>query len=269
MITAIVQARMCSTRLPKKVLKDILGYPMLWHLVNRLKKSVLIKKIVVATTTKEVDRPILEVAKKSGVESFAGSEDDVLDRYYQAAKVFNADPIVRITADCPLIDPVLVDDALRYYIKNQGRTDYVTNAGPATYPDGLDTEVFSFDALEKAWKEAKTQSEREYVTPYIWKNKQIFRLASIINEEDLSYMRWTVDEEKDFLFVTEIYKRLYKGENEIFYMKDIVNFLKTHPELMSINQGIRRNEGYVRSLQKEGVNIEKEFLPWESEKENK
>ena len=268
MIVAIVQARMSSARLPGKVLKDILGKPMLWHLVNRLKKSAFIEKIVVATTTNEIDRLILEAAKNSGVESFAGSEDDVLDRYYQAAKIFHADPIVRITADCPLIDPKVTDCVIQCYLENKGNVDYVSTGVPPTYPDGLDTEVFSFAALEKAWREAGRKTEREYVTPYIWKNNKLFRQGNVANKEDLSYMRWTVDEDKDFLFVTQIYKGLYKGEDEIFYMGDIINFLIAHPELISINQGIRKNEGYLKSLQKEGVNIEKEFLPWEPDKKS-
>lgn len=216
-----------------------------------------------ATSTKEIDRLILEVTKKSGVESFAGSENDVLDRYYQAAKIFHADPIVRITADCPLIDPKVIDKVIEYYLENKGNVDYVGTS--PTYPDGLDTEIFSFAALEKTWKEAKKQTEREYVTSYIWKNKQIFRQADLVNKEDLSYMRWTVDEDKDFLFVTKIYEGLYK-EDKIFYMEDITNFLRDRPELMAINQGISRNEGYIKSLRKEGANIEKEFLPWKSDK---
>ena len=262
MVTTIIQARMSSTRFPGKVLREILGKPMLWHLLNRVKKSGLIKKIVVATSTKEIDQPILGIARDCGVESFAGSEEDVLDRYYQAAKKFFADPIVRITADCPLIDPQVSDKVIEYYLRNNGDIDYACNVAPPTYPDGLDTEVFSFAALEKAWKEAKKQTEREYVTSYIWKNKQIFRQLNVACAADLSHMRWTVDEEKDFLFVTEIYKGLGKSGDSVFYMEDILDFLKTRPEIAAINQGIGRNEGYIKSLRKEGVDIEKEFLPW-------
>lgn len=262
LIGAIIQARMGSTRLPGKVLRNILDKPMLWHLIKRLQKSNLIEKILIATTRNEIDHAIIKVAQETGVDYFTGNENDVLDRYYQTAKEFHIDPVVRITADCPLIDPKVTDRTISYYVKNNGMVDYVSNAMPPTYPDGLDTEVFSFAALEKAWKDAKTQSEREYVTAYIWKNKQIFRVANVVNEDDLSYMRWTVDEDKDFLFVTEIYKGLYKNEGNIFYMEDIVNFVKTNPELLSINQGIKRNEGYIKSLQQESVNLEKELIPW-------
>jgi spore coat polysaccharide biosynthesis protein SpsF len=265
---AIIQARMGSSRLPGKVLKDILGKPMLWHVVNRLSKSATVKKIVIATTDKEADRGIIEAAQKLGVAYYAGSEDDVLDRYYRAAKEFHIDPIVRITADCPLIDPKIVDTVVRYYCDNNRKFDYVSNAVPATYPDGLDTEIFSFSALERAWKEAARKSEREYPTTHFWNNKDKFRLGNVVNKEDLSYMRWTVDGEKDFQFVQEIYMGLYKNGHEIFFMDDIVNFLKVHPEIMSINQGIKRNEGYIKSLQKEGANIEKEILPWEIDKKS-
>lgn len=253
---------MSSTRLPGKVLREILGKPMLWHLINRVKRSKYIEKIIIATSLKEIDRPILQVAGSSAVDSFAGSEDDVLDRYYQAAKKFGADPVIRITADCPLIDPQVIDKAIEVYLKNKGAVDYVTVCIPPTYPDGLDTEVFSLVALEKAWKEAKKQTEREYVTSYIWKNNQFFRHLNVSNQNDLSYMRWTVDEERDFLFVLEVYKALYKSEEKIFYMNDIINFLEGHPEIAAINQGIGRNEGYLRSLRQEGADIGTEYLPW-------
>jgi len=266
MVATIIQARMSSTRLAGKVLREILGKPMLWHLLSRLKKSVLIEKIIVATSTKEIDRPILEVAADCGVESFAGSEDDVLDRYYQAAKKFRADPVVRITADCPLIDPRISDKTIECFLRSRENVDYVANNIPPTYPDGLDTEVFSFAALEKAWLEARKPTEREYVTSYIWKNKQIFRQLNVVHSQDLSHLRWTVDEEKDFLFVTEVYKGLYTNRNKIFYMEDIIDFLKAHPEVAAINQGICRNEGYIRSLRKEGADIKKEFLPWKPDK---
>ncbi len=256
MIVAIVQARMSSTRLPGKVLKDIMGKPMLWHLIRRLQKSASIQKIVVATSFKEVDRPILQVAQKCGADVYAGSEDDVLDRYYRASRLFQADPIVRITADCPLIDPHVIDSTVKYYIANKEKIDYVSNAAIPTYPDGLDTEVFSFAALEKAWKEASSGSDREYPTMYIFRNRDKFRVANAANKEDLSHLRWTVDEERDFLFVTEIYKKLQKKDDTIFYMEDIIRLLKTHPELAQINQGIKRNEGYIRSLKKEGIDVD-------------
>lgn len=171
MITAIIQARMGSTRFPGKVLKEILGKSILWHLISRIEKAKLINEIVIATTKNEIDRPILKFAEENGIKSYAGSEEDVLDRYYQAAKKFSADPIVRITADCPLMDPEVIDSVVQFYLDN--KYDYVANTlEPITFPDGMDVEVFSFKNLEKIWKEAILPSQREHVTFYFWKIRE-------------------------------------------------------------------------------------------------
>ncbi len=249
-IVAIVQARMSSARLPGKVVREIAGKPMLWHLVNRLQRSQLIGKIVIATTNSAKDKPILELARESGIDSYAGSEDDVLDRYYQAARKYDAEVVVRITADCPLIDPRVTDKVIQRYLK--GDCDYVTNALNRTYPDGLDVEAFSFAALEKSWKEATWSSEREHVTSYIWKNPGKFRLANVENDVDLSSHRWCVDIDEDLQFVREIYEHLYH-DGEIFYMEDILELLKKYPHLEKINQGIPTNEGYAKSLREDKV----------------
>ena len=235
---------MGSTRLPGKVMREVLGKPLLWHLINRLKWSQLIDKIVIATTDKAKDEPILKLAEESGIDSFAGSEDDVLDRYYQAAKKYNAEAVVRITADCPLIDPEVTDRIIGHYLKNRDKLDYVHTG--RSFPDGLDTEVFSFAALEVAWREARWLSEREHVTPYI-KKSGIFRMATVEYEDDLSQMRWVVDDEKDFQLVTEIFQSLYK-EGEIFHLKDIVDFLSKRPELLELNKHTDRYEGWLKSL---------------------
>lgn len=251
MKAAIIQARMGSTRLPGKVLADIAGKPMLWHVISRMKYAKRIDDIIVATTILSEDKQILELASEMGIKSYAGSREDVLDRYYQAAIIYKADVIVRITADCPLIDPNIIDRTIEFYLTHD--FDYVSTAIKPTYPDGIDTEVFSFVILEKAWKEASFASEREHVTPYIRKNSQIFRIKSLENDEDLSYMRWTVDEERDLGFVREVYKRLYCKKGNIFYMKDVINLLRTHPQIMNINKGILRDEGYLKSLREEKV----------------
>lgn len=243
-IVAIVQARMSSSRLPGKVMREILGKPSLWHLVNRLKGSQLIDKIVIATTDKERDEPILKLAQDLGADSYAGSENDVLDRYYQAAKKYGAQTVVRITADCPLIDPEVTDRIIGYYLQNRDKLDYAHTGG--SFPDGLDTEVFSFTALEIAWREARWLSEREHVTPYI-KKSGIFRTATVEYEDDLSHMRWVVDDEKDFQLVTEIFQNLYR-EVEIFHLKDILDFLSKRPELLELNKRTVRNEGYLKSI---------------------
>lgn len=218
-------------------------------MIERLKGSRRIQEIVIVTPEGDPDRPIWELAEGLGVASFAGSEEDVLDRYYQAARQFGADPIVRLTADCPLIDPELVDKVIGHYLEKAGQLDHLATTGRV--PDGLDTEVFSFAALERAWREAKRLSEREHVTPYIWKNPHLFRLGRIDPEEDLSEMRWTVDDERDLRLITEIFRGLYR-EGEIFGMADILRFLRERPALLEINRGTIRNEGYLKSLREEG-----------------
>ena len=246
MVIAIVQARMGSSRLPGKVLKEILGKPVIWHLINRLKRSKLIDKMVIATTDKTDDEPILKLAEEMGIDSFAGSEDDVLDRYYQAAKRYNVDTIVRITADCPLIDPVLVDKIVEYYLENRNRLDYVHSG--LSYPDGIvETAVFSFTALEKAWREARLASEREHVTSYIWKNPHLFRIDVVENDENLSHIRLVLDDKDDFRLVSEVFNNLYK-EGEIFHLTDVLNFLNKRPELLELNKRTVRNEGYLKSI---------------------
>ncbi|MFC1874300.1 cytidylyltransferase domain-containing protein [Chloroflexota bacterium] len=248
-IVAIVQARMGSTRLPGKVMREILGKPVLAHLITRLKESRLIEGIVIATSDKERDKPILKLARELGIDSFAGNEDDVLDRYYRAARKYSAEVIVRITADCPLIDPELVDKVVAYYLDKEDMVD-LAHSGPS-YPDGVvETEVFPFTAMEKAWKEAHLASEREHVTAYIWKNTEIFRTATLENEEDLSHIRLVVDDERDFQLVAEIFENLYQ-EGEIFHLKDIMNFLKKRPKLLELNKRTVRNEGYQKSLSRD------------------
>ena len=246
MITAIVQARMGSTRLPGKVMKLLSGKPMLWHIIDRLKFSKKIDRIIIATTVKEDDKVIVKLSKEIGIDAFSGSPEDVLDRYYQSASFFNVKHIIRITADCPLIDPVIVDETVDYYQKKN--CDYVSNTINPSYPDGLDTEIFSFETLERAWGEAVTPSEREHVTPYIYNHSEIFKIYNYANDVDRSHMRWVVDEAADYKFIAEVYKRLYR-EGEIFYMNDVLDLLSKHPELNDINKNIKRNEGYMKSLE--------------------
>jgi spore coat polysaccharide biosynthesis protein SpsF len=250
MIVAIVQARMGSTRLPGKVMREILGKPVLWHLINRLKQATLVDKIVIATSDKEADFPIIRFAEDIGMASFVGSEQDVLDRYYQTATKFGADVIIRITADCVLIDPKIVDKVVQRYLR--GDCDYAANTIKCTYPDGQDVEVFSYTALKKAWQEAKWASEREHVTPYIRKNPEKFRLVNIEYNSDLSHLRWSVDEEKDLEFVRQVYQHLF-NEEQIFHMQNILDLLDKYPELMRINKGIPINEGYAKSLKEDRV----------------
>lgn len=241
---------MGSTRLPGKVMKPLCGKPILWHIITRISYSKQIEKIIIATTDKEEDKVIVKLAEEMGVAFYRGSSDDVLDRYYQAARKFNVDPVVRITADCPLIDPEIMDNIIDYYLK--GDYDYVSNGLKPTLPDGLDTEVFSFKSLEKAWAEAKKPSEREHVTSYIYNHPELLKIHNYENDVDLSGMRWVVDEEADYQFISEVYKNLYK-DGKIFYVKDIIRLLEEMPELLKLNKGISRNEGYQISLLKDNA----------------
>jgi len=247
-VVAIVQARVGSTRLPQKVLKSIAGKPMLWHVFDRLKRSKLIDEVVLATTAKGEDAQLLKIAEEGGANVFRGSEEDVLDRYFRAATEFKADVVVRITADCPLVDPEVVDATIKRFL--DGDFDYISNIVKPTYPDGLDVEVFSYGALEKAWKGARRSSEREHVTAYIRNHPRSFKIGSVEHRENLSGMRWTVDTEKDLKFVREVYKRLYK-KGRIFFMRDVLKLLEKQPELVEINKGIARNEGYAKSLRED------------------
>ena len=245
-VTAIIQARMTSTRLPGKVLMEVMGRPLLSYQIERLRFSKRIDEIIIATTMNKEDDPIAKLSRKEGLKVFRGSEDDVLDRYYQAAKEVNAKTIVRITGDCPLIDPMVVEKVISHYLVS--KCDYASNIAPPTFPDGLDTEVFSFDALEKAWEKAKWQSEREHVTPYIRNRPEIFHLENLENGEDLSNMRWTVDEAADLEFVRAVYSKL---ETMSSGMSEVIAVLEKYPELRTLNDAIVRNEGYMKSLRED------------------
>lgn len=248
-IVAIVQARMSSTRLPDKVLMNIMGQPLLAHVIDRISKSKLVNSnIILATTSNPADHDIVNFAKEYHLDCFVGSEEDVLDRFYQAAKQADADIIVRITSDDPFKDPEVMDEIIQIMI--DGDFDYVSNTIKPTYPEGLDIEVFRITALEKAWREAIKTSEREHVTPYIWKHPELFNLKNVENDIDLSAMRWTLDTQRDFEFTKAIYKRLYIP-GKIFLMKDILKLLNEVPELKEINAGIARLSGYKHSLEED------------------
>lgn len=247
MIGAIVQARIGSTRLPGKVMKEVLGRPLLFYLTERLKQSELIEKIIVATTNKNTDQKISDYVKSLGLGTFCGSEDDVLDRYYQAARKYKIDIIVRITSDCPLIEPKVTDEVIQYYLEHQ---EYdLVRSGP-TYPEGFDTEVFPFKTLQTAWREARLKSEREHVTPYICKNDNRFKVKTLVFYQDLSCLRMAVDEEVDFKVVKSILENLYK-EGEIFYLEDLLRFYRENPDIFNLNKKVIRNEGYLKILAEE------------------
>lgn len=210
MMLAIVQARLSSTRLPGKVLRPILGRSMLWRQLERLEQLKNVDQTIVATSDLPEDRQLITLCRDFGVECYGGSLDDVLDRFYQAAGHYGADHVVRLTGDCPVIDPRVVDDVIDLY--NSDDYDYACNTNPPTFPDGLDVEVMSFPCLETAWREAKLPSQREHVTPFIWQQPQRFKLANFTNDTDLSHLRWTVDEPEDLEFITVVYEALYPDD---------------------------------------------------------
>lgn len=245
-VLAIVQARMGSSRLPGKVLKEILGRPVLWHLINRLKQAKLINQIIIATSDNDRDEPIVRFAKENGIACYAGSESDLVDRLYQAATKYLADAIVRITADCPLVDPVLVDRIIKLYLDSKGSLDYVSNINPRTYPDGLDVEIFSFQALKKVWEEVKDPFRREWITTNFFEHPEEYHLGNLEHGEDLSRLRWTLDYQEDLDYIVEIYKRLYL-DDRVFQMKDILALLREHPELNEINKSYAGEDGYIEA----------------------
>ena len=249
---ALIQARFSSTRLPGKVLKHVFNKPMLLQQIERVSRSKSIDHICVVTSSDYTDYQLVEVLIREDIEYYRGSLDDVLDRFYQAAVTFQADNIVRLTGDCPLIDPLLIDEVVQLHL--HGGFDYSSNVLSPTFPDGLDVEVVSFPALEKTWKEAKLLSEREHVTPYIYDHNELFSLGSYQSKENLSHFRWTVDEPEDFELICEIYDNLYPI-NPDFTTDDILNFLDHNPQLIKINNNILRNEGLAKSRTKDQVVI--------------
>ncbi|MHB8840890.1 MAG: cytidylyltransferase domain-containing protein [Candidatus Aquicultor sp.] len=255
MILAILQARTSSTRLPGKVLKPILGVPMLLRQIERIKHSRLIDRLVVATSTDLTDDPIEQLCLHNDIACFRGDLDDVLDRFYQAAKPFQPDHMVRLTGDCPLADPQLIDKVIETHIK--GVFDYTSDALEPTYPDGLDAEVFRFLCLEQAWREAELPSHREHVTAFIYQQPDRFRIGVVKNDIDLSQLRWTVDELVDFELVTRVYEALYPS-NPTFSTKDILEFLELNPDLRTINTHYQRNEGLKKSVDKDLIFIQED-----------
>ena len=244
MIGCIIQARMGSSRLPGKALmKSDSGKPLLYYVINQLRYCSKVKNLVIATTTNQEDDEIEKFANNNSVNIFRGKEKDVLDRYFQCAKKYSFSTIVRITSDCPLIDPQIVDKVIERFFS--GNYDYVTNTLIRTFPIGTDVEVFSFSALERTWKNAQLPSEREHVTKYIL-NKNEFKIGNFECDENLSRLRWTVDHEIDLKFLREIVRRV---QNRPIFMNDVLKVLSLEPELTKINSHIDPDEGLKKSRQ--------------------
>ncbi|MGE7778930.1 cytidylyltransferase domain-containing protein [Peribacillus sp. NPDC097264] len=237
-VVAVIQARMGSTRLPGKVMRKVQGKPLLEYQVERVKQSKFINKIVVATTIKESDQPIVDLFERLSVAYFRGSEDDVLSRFFEAATKHHAKIVIRLTADCPLNDHHKVDKVLAEYFLNAEEYDYASNTLERTYPRGFDVEVFSMETLEKAYKEANGSAYREHVTPYIYYHPELFNLASIHYHTDLSSFRLTVDTEDDLVLITKLLHHLQKKED--FTLEDIMGLLQEHPDWASLNSHIEQ-----------------------------
>lgn len=238
---AIIQARMGSTRLPGKVLMKLQDKSVLEHVIERVKQAKLIDEIVVATTTLSEDDVLYEAAMRYGVHVYRGSSDNVLSRYYEAAKQAEAHVIVRITSDCPLIDPIIMDEVIEFY--NNNRYNIVTNAGnilkERTYPRGMDVEVFSMESLEIANNNAEKVHQFEHVTPYIYEILQNTFYFS--NKDDYSQYRLTLDTPEDLLLLTHVYDQLY-NKNHDFYLNEIIKLLKSKPELNELNGHIEQKK---------------------------
>lgn len=248
----LIQARTGSTRLPGKVLLPLGGKTVIEQVLARASQAKKIDKVILATTDKKEDDALEKICLNAGIECYRGSETDVLDRYYRAARQFAAENIIRLTGDCPLIDPEIIDEVIGLY-ENSG-VDYATNVIPPTFPDGLDTEIFSFVALEKAWREAKLASQREHVTVYIWQHPEIFKQIHLRNDIDLSARRWALDNQEDYEFMKQVFDKLYPVKPD-FRLVDLLEFFAKHPEIEKINNMIDRNKGLEKSFKEDKIII--------------
>jgi spore coat polysaccharide biosynthesis protein SpsF len=236
-IVTVIQARTGSSRLPGKVLLPLAGKPLLVRMLERVLRASYVGTVVVATTTDVADDPIESICYENGWNIYRGHPTDLLDRHYQAAKQFQADAVVKIPSDCPLIDPAIIDKVLSVYLENHPEVDFVSNLHPATYPDGNDVEVMKFSVLETAWKEATLPMEREHTTPYIWERPERFKLLNVSWETGWNYSmshRFTIDYPEDYQFISRVYDELFES-NPTFGLNDILTLLHSKPEIFEIN----------------------------------
>jgi spore coat polysaccharide biosynthesis protein SpsF len=245
MILAILQARVSSRRLPGKVLRPILGQAMILRQIERLQRSRRIDRLVMATSVDGSDDPLAALVDSAGLDVHRGSLDDVLDRFVTAATAYEPTWVVRLTGDCPLADPQVIDQVIEATVNSV--SDYGSNTLEPTYPDGLDVEVIRYQVLKEVWRAGGSSAEREHVTLGIYRHPERFRLLSVKGEPDLSALRWTVDELADFLFVERVYAELFPS-NPSFDTGDVLALLADHPGLIELNAGIRRNEGLAKSI---------------------
>jgi len=248
-VIVIIQDRMGSTRLPGKALLPLGGKPAIQHVIERAKLIPGTSQVIIATSISPIDDPLAQFCDSIDVPVFRGSENDVLDRYYKTAILYKADVIMRITGDCPLIDPVESGKVIEKFFETG--VDYVSNTNPPMLPDGLDTEIFSIATLNKAWENAKKKSEREHVTLYIYSSPSEFKIGSVLYQEDLSRYRFTLDEADDYTFLQEVFTIL-KKKGQFGYLNENMQILKENPDILKINNHIQRNEGLITSLHEDG-----------------
>lgn len=243
-VLAILQARVSSTRLPGKVLKPILGAPMLARQIERIQRSEEIEQLVVATSNHSSDDAIEALCNKLAVDCFRGSLNDVLDRFYKAALPHTPSHVVRLTGDCPLADSELIDRVIKRHLSSGA--DYTSNVHPPTWPDGLDVEVMRWAALKRAWQQANTKLAREHVSYFLYQHPDLFTMSNLECDRDLSMLRWTVDEPEDFELVEAVYKAIYV-QNPYFKTQDILDWLEANPEWQTHNTAHLRNEGLMNT----------------------
>lgn len=243
-IVAILQARCSSRRFPNKVMKSLMGQPIIWQQYLRVKHARMINLLVLATSTDKTDDKLADFFIQKNEQVFRGSLINVLDRYYHCAKNYQADHIVRLTGDCPLVDPGLIDSVIDKHLTENN--DYTTN-GNSGFPYGLDVEVIRFSALKMVYERANKLSQCEHVTLYIRQHSADFKIGYLRAKKDLSFMRWVLDHPEDFDFIDKVYQALYP-DNPIFDTLSIINFLNQHPHLLTINAHYKRDEGLIHSL---------------------
>ena len=241
MITAIIQARMSSSRLPGKVMMEFSGNSLLGHIIERISYSKHLSRIVVATTDNPREVPLIDWLEKWGIDYFRGSESNVLNRYFEAAKYFNAKHIARITSDDPFKDPVIIDQVADLYFNES--LDFAYNNNPPSYAEGLDAEIFSFNALSIAESEANDSFAREHVTQHFYRNPIKFRQMNLVSPMDYSHLRWTLDTDEDLSMVKMVYENLYKP-GQIFLANNILQLINEKPEIALINQSVKRSDMY-------------------------
>jgi spore coat polysaccharide biosynthesis protein SpsF len=238
-ILTIIQTRRGSTRLPDKVLMPLQGKPLFLRQAERVQAAALCGQVVIATTTDPIDDAIVEVCRQAGLECYRGDAKDLLDRHYRAALYYAGDTVIKIPSDCPLIDPVLIDRVIGYWLDHAGEFDFVSNLHPATWPDGNDVEIMTFSALEQAWHNAVRPLEREHTTPYIWERPEQFRIGNVQLEDGGDYSmthRFTIDYEADYRFISAVFDELYPTDPR-FGVDAILSLLERRPDLYAINAG--------------------------------